>query len=139
VRGNIAYGTPFGDTPDLPVQERFFLGGTNTIRGFRNFTVSPKDPAGGDGLTGGNKSFFINHEMLFPLYEPLKMRGVVFFDVGNAFDERSDFEWSVKKAAGVGIRFTSPLGAIRLEWGFNLAREQGERMQVIHFTAGTTF
>jgi outer membrane protein insertion porin family len=139
VRGNIAYGTPFGDTPDLPVQERFFLGGTNTIRGFRNFTVSPKDPAGGDGLTGGNKSFFINHEMLFPLYEPLKMRGVVFFDVGNAFDERSDFEWSVKTAAGVGVRFTSPIGAIRLEWGFNLARERGERLQVIHFTAGTAF
>jgi len=139
IRGNIAYGDSFGDTPNLPVQERFFLGGINTIRGFRNFTISPTDPAGGDGLTGGNKAFFINNEILFPLYEPLRMRGVVFFDVGNAFDERTGFEWSVKRSVGIGIRFTSPLGAIRLDWGFNLAPAPNEKIQVLHFAAGAAF
>jgi outer membrane protein insertion porin family len=139
VRGSIAYGESYGDTPTLPVQERFFLGGVNSIRGFRNFTISPKDPAGGEGLTGGNKAFFVNNEVLFPLYEPLKMRGLVFFDLGNVFDERSNFEWSVKRSAGVGIRFTSPIGAIRLEYGFNLAQDRGERAQVLHFSAGTAF
>jgi outer membrane protein insertion porin family len=139
VRGSIAYGQAFDDTPNLPVQERFFLGGANSIRGFRNFTVSPKDPTGGDGLTGGNKSFFLNHEILFPLYQPLRMRGLVFFDLGNVFDEREKFVWSVKRSVGVGIRFTSPIGAIRLEYGFNLAPERGERAQVLHFTAGATF
>jgi outer membrane protein insertion porin family len=138
VRGSIAYGEAFGDTPVLPVQERFFLGGINTIRGFRNFTVSPTDPVTG-GLTGGNKAFFFNNEILFPLYEPLKLRGVVFFDVGNAFDERSNFEWSVKYGAGIGIRFISPIGAIRLEWGFNLSPEPNERQQVLYFSAGTAF
>jgi outer membrane protein insertion porin family len=139
IRGSIAYGDSFGDTPNLPVQERFFLGGINTIRGFRNFTISPTDPAGGDGLTGGNKAFFINNEILFPLYEPLRMRGVVFCDVGNAFDERSGFEWSVKRSVGIGIRFNSPLGAIRLDWGFNLAPAPHEKIQVLHFAAGTAF
>jgi len=139
VRGSIAYGDSFGSTPNLPVQERYFLGGINTIRGFRNFTISPKDPAGGDGLTGGNKAYFINTEILFPLYEPLRMRGLVFYDVGNAFDERTGFKWDVKQGAGIGIRFVSPIGAIRLEWGFNLSPQPGERKQVLHFTAGVAF
>jgi outer membrane protein insertion porin family len=139
IRGSIAYGEPFSDTPDLPVQERFFLGGTNSIRGFRNFTISPKETGGGDGLTGGNKAFFLNNEILFPLYEPLRMRGLVFVDLGNVFDEREKFEWSVKRAAGLGIRFTSPIGAIRLEYGFNLAPGRGERSSVLHFSAGAAF
>ncbi len=139
IRGSIAYGESFGKTPNLPVQERFFLGGSNSIRGFRNFTISPKDPTGGEGLTGGNKAFFVNNEILFPLYEQLRMRGLVFFDLGNVFDERDNFELAVKRSAGVGISFTSPIGAIRLEWGFNLARKAGERHQVLHFSAGTAF
>ena len=138
LRGNIAYGESFGHTPNLPVQERYYLGGINSIRGFRNFTISPKDPVTG-GEMGGNKAFFINNEVLFPLYEPVKLRGLVFFDLGNVFDERDPFKWSVKRSAGVGIRFTSPLGVIRVEVGVNLARRPGEKLQVIHFTAGTAF
>jgi outer membrane protein insertion porin family len=139
VRGNIAYGEAFGDTPTLPVQERFFLGGESSIRGFRNFTISPKETGGGDGITGGNKAFFINNEILFPLYEPMRMRGLVFVDLGNVFNEQTNFAWSVKRSAGLGIRFTSPIGAIRLDYGFNLAPEKGERAQVLHFSAGTAF
>ncbi|HSB73100.1 MAG TPA: outer membrane protein assembly factor BamA [Candidatus Methylomirabilis sp.] len=143
LRGNVAYGDSFGDTPNLPVQERFFLGGISSIRGFRNFTISPKDPVTGEGLTGGNMSWFINNEILFPLYEPLRMRGLVFIDVGQVYDERDDFgdifKRRIKRSAGIGMRFTSPIGAIRLEYGFNLAPLQGEKSQVLHFSAGTTF
>jgi outer membrane protein insertion porin family len=91
------------------------------------------------GNRGGNKAFFINNEILFPIYEPLRMRGLVFVDLGNAFDEGTPFQWSVKRSAGVGIRFISPLGAISLDWGFNLAKQSGERLQVIHFSAGRSF
>jgi outer membrane protein insertion porin family len=140
IRGSIFYGEPFKDTPTLPVQERYFLGGAGSVRGFRNFTISPKDTSGGgDGITGGNKAFFLNHEVLFPLYEPVRMRGIVFFDLGNVFDEREKFHWSIKRSIGVGIRFTSPIGAIRLEYGFNLAPEKGEKSGVFHFSAGTAF
>jgi outer membrane protein insertion porin family len=139
VRGSISYGESFKDTPNLPVQERYFLGGASSIRGFRNFTISPKETGGGDGITGGNKAFFINNEILFPLYEPMRMRGLVFVDLGNVFNEQTNFAWSVKRSAGLGIGFTSPIGAIRLEYGFNLAPEKGERAQVLHFSAGTAF
>jgi len=143
IRTTLWYGDSFGDTPNLPVQERFFLGGPNTLRGFRNFTVSPTDPAGGEGLTGGNKAYFVNTEVLFPLYEQLRMRGLVFFDIGNNLDERDSltdlFTRTARRSAGIGIRFNSPLGAIRLEWGFNLDRRENEKLQVLHFTAGATF
>ncbi|HYL80882.1 MAG TPA: BamA/TamA family outer membrane protein, partial [Candidatus Acidoferrum sp.] len=81
--------------------------------------------------------------ILFPLYEPMRMRGLVFFDIGNTYDERDSFDTlftrRAKRSAGVGLRFNSPLGAIRLEYGFNLLRAQGEKSGVLHFTAGTTF
>jgi outer membrane protein insertion porin family len=142
LRGNLIYGDSFGSTPNLPVQERIFLGGIDTIRGFRNFTISPTDPKTG-GLTGGNKAGYLNNEILFPLYEPLRMRGLVFFDVGNTYAENDSFDAiftrRAKRAAGVGIRFVSPLGAIRVEYGFNLLPEQNEKRAVLGFTAGTTF
>jgi outer membrane protein insertion porin family len=142
LRANVLYGDSFGDTPNLPAQERFFLGGINTIRGFRNFTVSPKDPGTG-GLTGGNKAWYTNTEILFPLYEQLRMRGLVFFDVGNVLNENNKFSdlfaTRLYRAAGVGLRFQSPIGAIRLEWGVNLSPRDGEKSQVLGFTAGSAF
>lgn len=143
VRGTFWYGDSYGDSPYLPVQERYFLGGPNTLRGFRNFTVSPTDPAGGDGLTGGNKAWFVNTELLYPLYDPMRLRGLVFFDIGNNLDERSSltdlFTSNARYSAGVGIRFNSPIGAMRLEWGFNLNQRENEKLQVLHFSAGTSF
>ena len=142
IRGTLLYGESFGSTPNLPAQERFFLGGINTIRGFRNFTISPKDPIT-EGLTGGNKAWYTSTEVLFPLYEQLRMRGVVFFDIGNNLDESSTFgdlfTTRMYRALGVGLHFMSPLGAIRLEYGFNLSPQQGEKTGVLAFTAGSSF
>jgi len=142
IRGNLLYGDSLGSTPNLPAQERFFLGGINTIRGFRNFTISPKDPIT-DGATGGNKAWYTNTEVLFPLYEQLRMRGLVFFDMGNNLGESSTFgdlfTKRMYRAAGVGLHFMSPLGAIRLEYGFNLSPQQGEKAGVLAFTAGSSF
>jgi outer membrane protein insertion porin family len=136
LRGNIAYGDAFGDTPLLPAQKRYFLGGANTIRGYENFSISPRSPITG-GETGGNKAYWINAEVLFPLYEPLRLRGVVFVDMGNAFDELQDFSWTVKYGAGVGVRFISPVGAIRLEVGFPLNPGPFDDAYEIIFSAGT--
>jgi outer membrane protein insertion porin family len=138
LRGNIAYGDAYDETPALPVQTRYFLGGANTIRGYDNFSVGPTSPITG-GDVGGNKAFWINAELLFPLYEPLRLRGVVFLDMGNAFDELQDFSWTVKYGAGVGVRFISPLGAIRLEVGFPLNPDPGDDAYKIIFSAGRVF
>jgi outer membrane protein insertion porin family len=138
VRGFFGYGEAFSTTPDLPVQQRFYLGGINTIRGYKNFTVGPLDPV---TLTneGGNKAFYIQNEILFPLYEPLRLRGLVFFDMGNAFGESQSLSWNVQYGTGVGIHFNSPLGNIQLAWGFPLNPRGVDRKQVLYFSAGRLF
>ena len=136
VHGFIGYGEAFSTTPVLPVQQRFYLGGINTIRGYKNFTVGPTVNGTNEG---GNKAFYIQNEVLFPIYEPLRLRGLVFFDTGNAFGEFQDFSWNVKYGVGVGIHFNSPLGNIRLEWGFPINRTEQEKGQVLYFSAGRLF
>ena len=163
VRGNIGFVEDFGsprDTPNgkvsrLPVQERFFLGGINTIRGFRNFTISPRDrdPVTGEllGLLGGNKEYFLNFELIFPLYDPVEMKGLLFFDAGNVFafgerDQRGktfegrNFELAhLRTSVGFGLRFATPIGPIRVEVGFPINRKPGDRTFVPHFTLGVVF
>jgi outer membrane protein insertion porin family len=138
LRGFMGYGEAFSTTPDLPVQQRFYLGGITSIRGYKNFTVGPQDPV---TLTneGGNKAFYIQSEILFPLYQPLRLRGLVFFDLGNAFGESQSLSWKVQYGTGVGIHFNSPLGNIQLAWGFPLNPRPGDRKQVLYFSAGRLF
>jgi outer membrane protein insertion porin family len=142
LRASVLYGDSFSSTPVLPAQERFYLGGQGTVRGFKNFQLGPQDPATG-GFTGGNKAWFGNAEMYFPIYEPAKLRGVVFYDVGNNLNEDSSFQKLFSSrlghGAGVGLRFNSPLGNIALDWGFNLSPQSGERAQVLYFSAGTSY
>ncbi len=138
IHGNIAGGDGFGKTLVLPLQERYFLGGATNIRGFRNFTVSPKDPTTG-GLNGGNKAYWVNHEVIFPILDQFNVKGLVFFDVGNVFDERSGYHLSLRRSAGAGIRLNTPLGAVGVVLGYNLGRKEGERQKVFHFTVGSSF
>ncbi len=121
----------------IPIYERYFLGGINSVRGFQTRSISPKDPATGD-LIGGNTMLVVNAEFLFPLMPEQSIKGLVFFDAGNAYEKKIDFG-NVRKGAGVGIRWFSPLGPLRLELGFNLDRKTGEAAQQWDFAIGTIF
>jgi outer membrane protein insertion porin family len=120
-----------------PIYERYFLGGINSIRGFETRTVGPKDADTGD-LIGGNTMFAANIEYLFPLIPEQNIRGLVFFDAGNAYKGRIDFS-DVRTAAGTGIRWFSPLGPLRLELGFNLDPRTGESSSQWDFAIGSVF
>jgi outer membrane protein insertion porin family len=124
----------------VPIFERFFLGGPYTLRGFKSRSVSPKDPNTGE-LIGGNKEIILNVEYIFPLFNEIGFKGVVFFDAGNTY-RQGDWPWSgpsLKYAAGTGIRWYSPMGPLRFEWGWNLNPEPGESRRVAEFTIGTAF
>jgi outer membrane protein insertion porin family len=136
IRGNLIVVEPFGDK-DIPTQERIFLGGTNTVRGFRTFTLSPVDAAG--NRIGGNKAIYFNNELIFPIYEPLGAKGLFFIDAGNVFAEDESFSLSLRPTAGAGIRVATPFGLVRVEWGFNLDQRPGERSNAIHLTVGSVF
>ncbi len=136
IRGNLIVVEPFGGK-DIPVQERIFLGGTNTVRGFRTFTLSPVDDQG--NRIGGNKAIFFNNEVLFPIYEPLGVKGLFFVDAGNVFKEDESLSLDLRPTAGAGLRVATPFGLVRVEWGFNLNRRADERSNAIHLTVGSVF
>ena len=136
LRGEVGAVHGFDDTP-TPISERFFLGGINSIRGFDTRSIGPKDPVTGE-VVGGDKEMVFNVELLFPLIAEQRINGIIFFDIGNAYNTRIEFG-DMRRSAGAGIRWHSPLGPLRLEWGFNLDRREGEKQGRFEFTMGSAF
>jgi len=117
---------------DLPVYERFYLGGINSLRGLRN--VGPKDPETGD-VIGGTTMFNVNVDFIFPLIKNAGMKGVIFYDTGNAWESGYHLD-DLRQTAGLGIRWYSPIGPLRLEWGYVLDRKDDESASRWEFTIG---
>ncbi|MFQ5735648.1 MAG: outer membrane protein assembly factor BamA [Thermodesulfobacteriota bacterium] len=136
VHGSVGFVQGYGGE-DVPIFERYYLGGINSVRGFETRTVGPKDPATGD-VIGGTSMITANVEFLFPLVSQQNIKGLLFFDAGNAYDGPIDLR-DLRTSAGTGIRWFSPFGPLRLELGFNLDRREGEKASQWDFTIGTIF
>ena len=134
--GQIGYIHAFSGE-DPPINERFYLGGINTLRGFEPREVGPRDENG--DYIGGNKETFFNFEWIFPLVKEQGIKGVAFFDTGNAWGEGEDFFSEWRYSVGGGIRWLSPLGPLRLEWGYNLDPEEWEENSRLDFMIGRFF
>lgn len=125
----------FGSTRELPLVERFFLGGRNSVRGYDQDTLGPK---GSDGTpTGGNAFFMANIEMRTYLGRGLGL--VTFIDSGNVWVKTSDVRPSLKHTAGAGLRYNTPVGPLRIDYGYKLSREAGEGSGALHFSIGHAF
>jgi outer membrane protein insertion porin family len=135
--GNIGYVQAFGNE-EIPLDERFYLGGINTLRGFEAREVGPYDQEA-DDYTGGDKQAYFNFEWIFPLAREMGLKGVTFFDVGNAWGEDEDFFSEWRYSVGAGIRWMSPLGPLRLEWGYNLDPYEWEDQSKLDFMIGRFF
>ena len=104
----------------LPVYQKFRIGGINTVRGFEFGDISPIDPESNDRI-GGEKMMYYNVEYRFPLVKEQGVIGLVFFDAGNVLTKDEDWTFDgIRTSAGAGVRWYSPIGPIRLEYGFNL-------------------
>ncbi len=140
-RGEFGYAYGWGGR-ELPVYERFFLGGLNSIRGFKPGSVGPRDKATGD-VVGGDTEVFFNFEYIFPIVKKLELRGVLFYDTGNAFlstDKQGAFNIAnFRHTVGAGIRWYSPLGPLRVEIGYNLKPQFDEKQIEWGFAAGGGF
>ncbi len=123
---------------EAPVFERFYLGGMDSVRGYPGWEISPRDPLTNDRI-GGVKKFFTNVEYLFPLNKEIGLIGLVFFDAGNTWDDGQDFGSDLYKSVGTGIRWFSPLGPLRLEYGYGLDKLEGERHSSVEFSIGQFF
>jgi len=130
---------------DLVVGERFFLGGPNSLRGFEFRRVGPRVPTndGGFVIIGGTQELLLTAEYVVPILPQAGLKGVLFFDMGNAFNDSKDLSFDprdLRRDVGLGIRWVSPLGPLRLEVGFPIGKRlSGEDPYEIQFTVGTLF
>ena len=122
---------------DVSITEKFFLGGIRTLRGFENREVGPTD--GNGNYIGGEKMGYFNFEYLFPIYKDLGLKGVLFYDTGNAWTEDEEYFSDMRSSVGAGIRWQSPLGPLRFEWGYNLSPRDNEKQSIFEFTIGKAF
>lgn len=131
----LGLASAFGDI--LIPSKRFFAGGGTSIRGFKLDAVGPVDIW--TGLPeGGEATIVINEELRFPVYKIV--RGVVFFDAGNVYSTLRDFNpLKLRTGAGLGLRIDTPVGLLRVDYGFNLKPRAGERRSSIFFSLGQAF
>jgi outer membrane protein insertion porin family len=136
VRGRFGYAHGIFDKT-LPLYERFYVGGIYTVRGLGFGDAGPKDPNTQDAI-GGTTELIFNTEYVFPILPEMRFKGVVFFDAGNSYDGFQNFG-NLRYTTGAGIRWISPMGPIRVEWGYNLAKKPGESASKIEFAFGSFF
>jgi outer membrane protein insertion porin family len=122
----------------IPVYENFFVGGLSTVRGFKYGEAGPLDE--NDDPIGGKNQLFFNFEWIFPVYAPIGLKGILFFDVGHGFNNDKGFLLDgARTSAGTGIRWFSPFGPVRIELGVNLNPKKNEKRTVFDFALGTQF
>ncbi len=122
---------------DIPNFERFALGGINSVRGYSARKIAPRYDD--KEVKGGTKQFFTNFEMIFPLNEDLGIMGLVFFDAGEVWDSGERVDLDLYKSIGAGIRWYSPLGPIRVEYGYGLDKLYGKSQRRVEFSVGHIF
>jgi outer membrane protein insertion porin family len=137
-----------GDDPVVPAElpssrvsiaERFFAGGSNTHRAYRldQLGIPGRTTFGGEPV-GGNGLLLVNLDYRFPVVG--QVGGVVFFDAGNVWADWRDVDpREAKLGLGLGVRYLSPIGPLRLEVGWKLDREPGEPGYAVFLSVGNPF
>ncbi len=142
---NIAAQQPYDETPRVPYSERYFLGGTNSMRGFQFRGVGPIDPLSREPR-GGETQMFGTFEWFYPLhattqpgtYRTLEvLRGGLFFDYGLIDPESWSLDFDeLRTSAGFTLGLTYPI-PITLNFGYPLRQFDGDDRQTFSFTMGT--
>lgn len=146
----------------LPASELYYLGGITSIRGYALRTISPTTLVGASVspdvqvipfAIGGDKQFIFNLEFEFPILAKIGIKGVLFYDAGNAFprggswfvpapDEANKtlrLPLGLYHSVGFGIRWFSPIGPLRFEWGVPLTKRSTDQPILFDFTIGNSF
>ena len=129
----------------LPIFERYFMGGPNSLRGYTIRDIGPKNGTGNP--LGGKQSLLFNFELQYPITKSL--RAFTFYDRGNVFGDgdnirttREDINLAdMRSSLGFGVRFISPFGPVGFAYGYKLDRDELDqnKMGEFHFTAGSGF
>jgi outer membrane protein insertion porin family len=136
IRGRIGYGDGFNGE-DFPIPEFFYVGGINTVRGFKFGRAGPV--TSGNDPEGGNKQLILNNDLIFPVLPDAKLNGVLFFDYGKGFSEGDNLDFDLRMAAGMEVRWISPFGPLRAAFGRPLDGPSKDQKWVFEFSVGSVF
>jgi outer membrane protein insertion porin family len=136
IRGRVGIGQGFKGN-ELPVPEFFFVGGINTVRGFKFGRAGPVTES--NTLGGATKQLIFNNDLIFPILPDAKLNGVLFFDYGKGFGPDESLNFNLRAATGLEVRWISPFGPLRAAYGLNLDRRPGEPATVFEFSVGSVF
>ncbi|MBF0557049.1 MAG: BamA/TamA family outer membrane protein [Nitrospirae bacterium] len=129
-------GQGWSNTEDMPIIERFFLGGSTTVRGYSQDNLGPKG-SGGDP-TGGNAYLMGNAELRITVIDNLGL--VTFLDSGDVWSKINEYSLSgLKYTTGLGLRYMTAAGPIRLDYGYKLNRGSNEGTGRFYFSIGQAF
>lgn len=134
-RGHLGTIQSYGGV-EVPIYEKFYVGGMTTVRGFEYGMAGPKDE--NEEPIGSKHMLVFNNEIVFPLSTEIGLKGAVFLDIGKGADQWKQI-FPLRIGYGVGIRWFSPFGPIRIDIGFNPNQKSGEKNRVIDFTAGAVY
>jgi outer membrane protein insertion porin family len=136
-RGRYGYVESIIDKP-VPVGERFYVGGPSTVRGFRFGSAGPRDSQ--LNAIGGTKEMLFNFEYSFPIVPAARLKGVLFYDFGKAFDSNEDVRLSeLRQSTGWGFWWLSPIGPLKFEWGYIVNKRPTDQPSQFEFSIGAMF
>ncbi len=159
VSTNIGWSTAFGDTTAVPPHRHVFTGGSDSVRGFRDGTLGPRDSLGNP--YGGDAGISAQFEAIMPL--PAKFqtsaRVSLFYDIGQSFylgdtefrnkrGDRTEYPFDLgelRSSAGVAVQWLSPMGLFRFSWAMPLRYrdetrlEYGDELEEFQFSVGQAF
>jgi outer membrane protein insertion porin family len=137
VNGEAGYGDGYNGLP-LPFFKNYYAGGVNSVRGFKSYTIGPKDINGDP--TGGSRKVQGNLELLFPfpgLQNDRSVRLSAFVDSGLVGDT-INFDL-LRASAGLALLWVSPIGPLKISYGEPFRSQPGDDLQKFQFTIGGVF
>ncbi|MDF1815450.1 MAG: BamA/TamA family outer membrane protein, partial [Verrucomicrobiales bacterium] len=130
--------SPMGDSMSLPIDLRFYNGGAQSVRSFDERELGPRDSRGSP--VGGEFYSIFNFEIEMPFFSVDGLSVVPFFDAGNLLPDAGDAGLSqMRYALGLGLRYETPLGPLRVEYGYNPDRLPGEPVGAAHVGLGVAY
>lgn len=142
LNANLGYGSGYGETTELPPFERYYAGGTRSVRGYDGSSLGPKDPITNDPV-GGDVKIVANAELILPSpfdEESKSTRLALFLDGGYVYPSSDEIDLGeMRYSAGVGLLWITPVGAMRFSYAFPVNDKEGDETQNFQFSLGSPF
>ncbi|HVE44802.1 MAG TPA: outer membrane protein assembly factor BamA [Gammaproteobacteria bacterium] len=144
-KGNIGYGSGFHTARDFPFFKNYYTGGIDSVRGYRGFTLGPRDSSGNP--FGGNALTTASLALIFPNFITDNLRTSVFVDAGNVYSTAGNRSFGGQSTDAGPIRYSSglegdlltPFGPIEVSLAARLNKRPHDDAEAFQFAMGTSF